>query len=299
LEPRYVSTVDSGNLAAHLLTLGNACRAAAYGPVLDPVRFGGLRDAVLLVEDATSALADERRTQTVPRRDLAETCAALITALHEPPADPTEWAARVRQLALQADTPVDLSRGLTAERGDPVDSDVQVWALAARATIAGHERDLQTLLPWATVEASPAAPSALAALRSSSPTPGDLPDRCRVAIAEVRALRETTRREGPEGGEAIRRLDEAIDSLERSAAAADTLVGRLLAIAHTTQELADAMQFGFLFDPSRKIFSIGYRVSDGTLDASAYDLLASEARLASFIAIAKGDVPVSHWFHLG
>ena len=49
----------------------------------------------------------------------------------------------------------------------------------------------------------------------------------------------------------------------------------------------------------RRIFSIGYRVSDGSLDGSAYDLLASEARLASFIAIAKGDVPVSHWFHLG
>ncbi len=299
LEPRYVSTVDSGNLAAHLLTLGNACRAAVHAPVLDPGRFGGLRDAVLLVEEAASVLADDRRTQTVPRRDLAETCAVLTAALHESPTDPAEWAARVRHLALHADTLVDMSRALTAERGDPVDSDVQVWAQAARTTIAGHERDLQTLLPWATVEASPADPSALAALRSSSPTPGDLPDRCRVAIAEVRTLRETTRREGPEGGEAIRRLDEAIDSLERSAAAADTLVRRLLVIAHTTQELADAMQFGFLFDPSRKIFSIGYRVTDGTLDASAYDLLASEARLASFIAIAKGDVPVSHWFHLG
>ena len=61
----------------------------------------------------------------------------------------------------------------------------------------------------------------------------------------------------------------------------------------------DAMQFGFLFDPTRKIFSIGYRITDGSLDPSAYDLLASEARLTSFIAIAKGDVAVSHWFQLG
>jgi|SRR5712692_636819 len=49
----------------------------------------------------------------------------------------------------------------------------------------------------------------------------------------------------------------------------------------------------------RKLFAIGYRVTDGSLDAGRYDLLASEARLASFVAIAKGDVPVSHWFRLG
>ncbi len=61
----------------------------------------------------------------------------------------------------------------------------------------------------------------------------------------------------------------------------------------------DAMDFTFLFDNSRKLFSIGFRGTDGTLDGNCYDLLASEARLASFIAIAKGDVPASHWFRLG
>jgi len=51
------------------------------------------------------------------------------------------------------------------------------------------------------------------------------------------------------------------------------------------------MEYGFLLDPERKLLSIGYRVHEGTLDPSCYDLLASEARLASFIAIAKGDIP--------
>ena len=63
--------------------------------------------------------------------------------------------------------------------------------------------------------------------------------------------------------------------------------------------MVSAMDFGFLFDPMRKLFAIGYRVTDGSLDPGRYDLLASEARLASFVAIAKGDVPVSHWFRLG
>ena len=63
------------------------------------------------------------------------------------------------------------------------------------------------------------------------------------------------------------------------------------------------MRFRLPLRPERKIFAIGYRLADaegpGRLDASFYDLLASEARLASFIAIAKGDVPQEHWFHLG
>src|ERR1700726_185071 len=64
-------------------------------------------------------------------------------------------------------------------------------------------------------------------------------------------------------------------------------------------ELFAGMDFGFLYNPARKLFSIGYRVDDGELDPSYFDLLASEARLASFVAIAKGDAPVAHWFQLG
>ena len=59
------------------------------------------------------------------------------------------------------------------------------------------------------------------------------------------------------------------------------------------------MEFGFLFDADRQLLSIGYRCADGSLDPSFYDLLASEARLASFVAIAKGDLPAKHWFRLG
>jgi prepilin-type processing-associated H-X9-DG protein len=59
------------------------------------------------------------------------------------------------------------------------------------------------------------------------------------------------------------------------------------------------MDFTFLYDPTRKLFAIGYQVDEGRLDPGYYDLLASEARLTSFIAIAKRDVPPLHWFKLG
>jgi cyclic beta-1,2-glucan synthetase len=74
-------------------------------------------------------------------------------------------------------------------------------------------------------------------------------------------------------------------------------------LARRASDLADEMGFRFLYDPQRRILSIGFRLADaegpGRLDASYYDLLASEARLASFIAIARGELPESHWFHLG
>ena len=83
------------------------------------------------------------------------------------------------------------------------------------------------------------------------------------------------------------------------AAPAATLVRSLQAIAEEAQRLFRETDFQFLFVPSRKLFSIGFRVRDGTLDPNCYDLLASEARLTSFLAIAKGDVDASHWFRLG
>jgi len=81
--------------------------------------------------------------------------------------------------------------------------------------------------------------------------------------------------------------------------AATALVDRLDALARRARDMAMAMDFRVLYEAKRRLFAIGYDARSGTLDDSAYDLLASESRLASFIAIAKGDVGVEHWFHLG
>ena len=87
------------------------------------------------------------------------------------------------------------------------------------------------------------------------------------------------------------------------AAAGSAQRDRLEALARRAEASFDGMNFRFLYDTRRHLFAIGYRLADaegpGRLDESFYDLLASEARLASFIAIAKGDVPELHWFHLG
>jgi cyclic beta-1,2-glucan synthetase len=301
LEPRYVSTVDSGNLASQLLVVGAACRRARDQALLDPEAFAGIRDAVLLVREAASVLGDDRRTQTVTLSHLHHACEALAAALVDPPVGPADWTRRLGRLAVEAVALVDIARTLTAERGDGEDADVLVWARAACATIASHRRDLEQIMPWAASlegilgELGPAAPGAaraIGALLSSPVTPADLPDRCEAAIAQLTTFRDTA-------GHGTARRHELIEQLERSTGESRALIRRLSGVARVTKRLFDAMHFGFLFDPTRKIFSIGYRVTDGSLDPGAYDLLASEARLASFIAIAKGEVPTSHWFQLG
>jgi cyclic beta-1,2-glucan synthetase len=94
-----------------------------------------------------------------------------------------------------------------------------------------------------------------------------------------------------------------LESIERSMTDDPAPEHALRELAARLTTLVNAMRFEFLYDRRRRIFSIGYRLPDaegpGRLDASFYDLLASEARVASFVAIAKGDVPQHHWFHLG
>jgi cyclic beta-1,2-glucan synthetase len=98
-------------------------------------------------------------------------------------------------------------------------------------------------------------------------------------------------------------LGKAIAEHERDARlvaeAPDTVKARLNALADTARSMALAMDFAFLLNPERKLLSIGYSVAENELDANCYDLLASEARLASLFSIAKGDVTTRHWLRLG
>jgi cyclic beta-1,2-glucan synthetase len=311
LDPKYVSSVDSGNLAGHLIALGEACQDIIDRPLLGPHVLSGIEDAVLLVRESVGRMADDRRTQTVSRKHLDDALDALTAVLSPVPVTPVDWAERLRELGTRAHTVVDVVRTLTAERGDGADGEVLVWAEAVCAVIESHARDLDLACPWArhvfgNALADRATPSeqalgwtAMAPFFASLPTLANTPDSCETATRELITLRTRLAKEGSAESDALTRIDALVDSLTRSAAASRTFVRRLSALAQHTKTMFDAMEFGFLFDLTRQLFSIGYRVTDNSLDPSYYDLLASEARLTSFIAIAKGDVPSSHWFRLG
>ena len=281
LEPPYVSSVDSGNLAGHLLTLAQACRELTERPLLVPSALAGVEDALGLVRESAAALPDDRRTQTVTRWQLADAVEALATALGAAPNTLAGWARCLRQVDGLAHTLVDVAQTLDAERGDGAAAELLAWSRAVAATVQSHARDMDTLLPLARHGGEDDGDQSFLA---TVPAPTEMSDRCAVVLAEL---------EGRAGDVTLG------ERLERATDACGTLVRRLLALARLARELFEAMKFGFLLDPTRNLLAIGYRVREGDPDPNCYDLLASEARLASFIAIAKGDVPASHWFQLG
>ena len=87
--------------------------------------------------------------------------------------------------------------------------------------------------------------------------------------------------------------------IEKARAASDALLARARRLAQMSEDLAAAMDMQFLYDADRRLFAIGYQVGAPVTFSAHYDLLASEARLTSLVAIAKGDVPVEHWLALG
>jgi cyclic beta-1,2-glucan synthetase len=228
LEPRYVSSVDSGNLAGHLIAVANACREWIAHPLAASRTFAGIEDALSLAREAIRELPDGRLTHFIMRHELDAALDVLGAALGPNNLPPEEFPARLTDLAHQAATMVDIAQTLASEHGDENGVEMLFWARAAQRSIESH--------------------------------------RCDVA---------------------------------RTAEIALALNQRLTVLESTARSMAEAMEFGFLLAPDRKLLSIGYLVPEGKLDTSCYDLLASEARLASFIAIAKGDIAPRHWFRLG
>jgi cyclic beta-1,2-glucan synthetase len=228
LDPRYVSAVDSGNLAGHLIALANACREWSGRPLAESRVFAGIEDALSLAREAVRNLPEDRRAPFVTRRELDGALDALGAALVLDRSVPEELLTRLCDVALQAATVVDIAQTLANERGDEVGVDMLFWVQAIQRSVESHRRDA-------------------------------------TQTAEI----------------------------------ATALNQRLAALESIARSMADAMEFDFLLDPNRKLLSIGFLAPEGTLDGSCYDLLASEARLASFVAIAKGDISSRHWFRLG
>ena len=203
LEPAYVSSVDSGNLAGHLIAVAQACAEWKREPAGEAGWRAGLSDSLLLAECAFIAAA------TPEDEVLAEQLGQLVETAAE-------------QAPLERLLPLSLAAAARARSIFEANSDVVFWFEAVHACLAGHAAD--------------------------------------------------------------RELD---------------LAPRLAAVEHLARELAMGMDFSFLLDQDKKLLSIGFSVATNQLDPSCYDLLASEARLASLFAIAKGDVETRHWFRLG
>jgi cyclic beta-1,2-glucan synthetase len=295
LEPRYVSTVDSGNLAVSLVTLAQACRAARDGPPILPARWDGLLDGLALLSAALKAPENYGAFDDGP----PEAIRAIETATRAARDDPWSWVAALDDLrdrlrpALEARIADSLAGAGDDLRPEAL-REAQIWLDRTRRHIAALHRDVQGLEGWRAVAAQ--APEAWA-------------DRLSPTVADL--LADMTLADGPAALDVARTRVLALHDAEepwprafaaalaRSADAQRALVEALDALAIRADAWAEGMDFAMLYDDTARLFFIGYNVSHGRMDANRYDLLASEARLASYFAIAKRDVDPEHWFQLG
>lgn len=263
LPPAYVSVVDSGNLAAYLLTLRQGYAALAARPLVGPEVCDGLADTLALLQGDLHPAAVTTAGEV----------AALTARLSARPTTTAEYVDLLRDLAVGA-------------ARLPNTGPMGRWAGHLQSQVAGRLRDLEDLLAVdALAQLAEAAPEGAAAATWHAPPPtlGDLPTVLDGLLAQAQTAPD------PTPGAA----------LARAKAAVEGLLARHAALGDNALDQMRQMDFRFLYDDRRQMFAIGYHVADGRLDNSYYDLLASEARLASFVAIAKGDVPQKHWFHLG
>jgi cyclic beta-1,2-glucan synthetase len=295
LHPRYVSTVDSGNFAGCLVALAQGCRGVTSAPVLRAAAWEGLADSLDLLDEAVSLVSDSK-TKAL-RAVLSRMRGRLDGALGAPD------DAYVTFRALCDDMSIGLDRELLAllETGALRHDADALRALRTSMDRFHHQvqqmrSEIDLLLPWLALRDEPAAGALVlpAVLRLDQ-----IPAACRELGAQVERWEGDRRQRGELSSDleaSARRLAEALARSETRAAA---LCEELLELAMRAEEGVRAMDFRLVYDSERKLFRIGYNATQDRLDGHHYDLLASEARLASYLAIVKGDVPEAHWATLG
>jgi len=276
LNPVYVSTVDSGNLGGHLLTLRPGLLELPDQPIFGPRLFDGLLDTFGILVEATGGTTPVSLTQF--QVDLKFACASRPTTL-------TAAHLCLDGLTSRAEAFADSLNGAS-------DTDVNGWGHTLARQCRANLDELLFLAPWIEL---PAAPSGL----------GNLPN-----ITEITTLKELSRLDDQVLPVIDQQLNENLTPEERdwllelqlvikeASRRASELIKAIESLARQSGELA-CMEYDFLFDKPRRLLAIGYNVAERQRDTSYYDLLASEARLCSFVAIAQEQIPQESWFALG
>ncbi len=289
LAPRYVSTVDSGNLAGHLLTVKQSIIEIENRPLFDRRNFEGIKDTVELINEEAKSLSEiGRRTDAFTNKQLrveVEACRELL-AKNQKISTPAEYFNLLVSLQKRASVINDTTGALSLEHGDEYFDELRFWASSLIHQTKNLLRDLETFLPWATSDfLRDSEERELEKLFNIFPSPAQLPE-----VYEAILIRLADKKTNQED------LQKSVKIAERTA---NQILIEFNALKFSCEELFEQMDFGFLLDKERKVFVIGYNVEADKPDNSFYDLLASEARLASFVAIAKDEIPQEHWFRLG
>ena len=283
LAPRYISSVDSGNLAGHLMTLRPGLLALADDMILGARFFEGLGDTLgMVIEAAADTLQGDAQAR------LARLRQHLASATRSPPTTTGALRLCLDRLATDAAAVV---AGVDAGDADP-QSPLRWWAAAFNGQCQDGLDELTALASWTSHV-------------SSRRRLGDILELDQIPTLRELAALDVTLRPAIEQhlsaavpAEEGAWLDELLGLITAASRHARERIAAIERLARQCGELA-RMDYGFLFDETRHLLAIGYNVDDRRRDSSYYDLLASEARFSSFVAIAQGQLPQESWFALG
>ena len=282
LRPGYVSTVDSGNLAGYLITLEQGLTGYLHDPLVDERFLDGILDTLGCAGQEDSL--DHQRI------------AAIRAQSGKEPLDGLLWDRVLDMLS----------------NGEAFHSvKIEVWKAKLGRMAASFKRETALLTPFVALMAN--VPEAFGG-KTASEEPGDLVDLLgpleknhavcdlpAVYLGTIHLARRMMERSGQTGTADGRAsfLRELEGALETALENAQRFIERYKALILRIRALSAAMVFTPLYIKKKQLFSIGYNTEEKELTDSCYDLFASEARQASYISIARGEVPESHWFKLG
>jgi cyclic beta-1,2-glucan synthetase len=269
LAPKFISSVDSGNLLASLWTLQQGCLDRLHQPLLQPSLAEGLLDYL-------GALTEMR---AFPRKELSR-CESDFRG--------DGWLTSI--LAL----PESLFEPLQPPVKSKYQADIEWFRAEARERLRRIEQVVRAYAPWWLPEFAP--------LRADAAFGSKLAEHISLQLlpAFVSALQEQLSHSLPHAGEESKTLsDRLLGLLPDARFNALRLIEDLRNLSAQAGALGNEMDFAFLLDPRRKLMSVGFDVEANQLQSACYDLLATESRTAVFAAIAKEDIPQDSWFNLG
>jgi cyclic beta-1,2-glucan synthetase len=282
VKPRFISAVDNGNLICSLWTIKQGCLGAVSEPLFRNEIWRGVRDHLDIVEELLTA--ESQDTALIARvRDLQQRAKSLGES-------PLAWAEALQGFEQDVIT---LDKKLA---GDAKASEATWWAHELCLRVTHLENLLYDFAPWLLPQFAKyyADPALQQIIGSKKLTLESIPRLCSELEQKLSGLRE-----GKDSSIDTRSVLQLMHSaIARTNSISSTIVNRLERIAARADALAKSMDFKFFLDPKKKLLFTGFNVEEGRFTPSHYDLLASEARSAVFVAIAKGEIPQESWLAL-
>jgi cellobiose phosphorylase len=276
LNPRYISTVDSGNFIASLLTLRQGLVELPDVRIISDRRYEGLTDTLLVIKSNLDPKLHNH----------LENIERLLSGLTAQPPEFIPEAKGALEILLSELLSLQNIPALAEDQG------CLNWIAKMEKQIRSGMEDLIVLTPWSARLPVPPKFEKLKALNNIS------------TIREIYHLKLSLVPEFKrylaicDSHEETKWLEDVLADLKLGGRNALELLSIIEQLTNECNGFSD-VEYDFLYDKPKHLFYIGFNASDDVSDKSYYDMLASEARLGIFTAIAQGKVPQESWFALG